>query len=283
MTIVTEGEHSFFLNSPAQLINDDREVADGWASKHIVANPSLKWVVGKYVEADNANSNGQYWTYDDLRISQPTINHTPLNVGHVANNIIGTIVASEMMFPIEGASVDNPYIEVAAAIWKWYFPDEMTKIESAWEAGELFISMECVAETVTCSGDEGCGQTFEYVGPMSEDYCSHIQERSSIRQLNKPTFLAGGMIIPPIKPGWKNARMDMVAAGLNDEKIDQMIEAVAKESPDASPQSWEATMWALQQQALVESSASTQVKKELTSPSLIGYHIARQFLASSFK
>ena len=73
MTTLIEGKNSFFLNSPAIIIDEGKDVASNWASEHIVANTAIKWILAKYVEADNANSNGQYWTLDDLRLSKPTI------------------------------------------------------------------------------------------------------------------------------------------------------------------------------------------------------------------
>jgi hypothetical protein len=102
MTIVTENSKSFYLTTSVDLVEQDRDMAAHWASQHIVDNKAYRWIIGKYVEADNANSNGQYWTLDDLRMSQPTIKHAPMNMSHRANHIVGTYVASEMMYPEEG-------------------------------------------------------------------------------------------------------------------------------------------------------------------------------------
>ena len=206
MTILTENDSSFFFMAEAQVIDTDRDMASEWASKYIVDNPALKWIVGKYVEADNANSNGQYWTLQDLQLKQPTIQHSPMNVAHRANDIVGTFVGSEMIYAAQEEV--NPYIETVGTIWKYYFPDVVSQVEEAFKQGELYLSMECVSDTITCVGPMGCGQTFDYSGPMSAAYCDHIKDRASYRQLNNPHFLAGALIAPPDRPGWKSASVN---------------------------------------------------------------------------
>ena len=59
MTILTEGQESFYLTVPAAVLDTSRDMAS-WASKHVVENANYKWILARYVEADNANSNGQY-------------------------------------------------------------------------------------------------------------------------------------------------------------------------------------------------------------------------------
>lgn len=206
MTVLTENDSSFFFVAQAELIDTDRDMASDWAGKYIVNNPALKWIVGKYVEADNANSNGQYWTLQDLMLKQPTIQHSPMNVAHKPNDIVGTFVASEMIYPTQ--EEQNPYIETVGTIWKYYFPEIVDRVEQAFAEGELYLSMECVSDTITCVGPMGCGATFDYAGPMSASYCDHIKDRAAYRQLNNPHFLAGALIAPPDRPGWKMASVN---------------------------------------------------------------------------
>lgn len=250
MTIITEGKNSFFLTTPAILIDETKDVASNWASDHIKANPALKWVLGKYVEADNANSNGQYWTLDDLRISSPTINHSPMNIDHHQNEIVGTWVASELLYPTDDKSnIINPYVEVLGVFWKAYFPEMLDQVQAAFDSGMLHISMECVGQSVTCTGtDAACGQTFDYAGSFSDTYCSHIQNRESYRQINQPHFLGGALIVPPNKPGWKDASVNEIANLTTDEEADSLIEQIAENAPDASASEWEAMMWQIQLQ-----------------------------------
>lgn len=250
MTIMTESATSTFLTTTATLIEDDRDMASTWASKHIITNPNYKWVVGNYVESDNANSNGQYWQYDDLRMSQPTISHSPMNVDHHQHDIVGTWVASEMLMPTDNSSIINPYIETVGVFWKYYFPDVLKDVENAFKTGQLFISMECVAESITCVGEHGCGETFAYKGPASPTYCGHILDRSAHRQLNKSNFLAGALIMPGNRPGWKSADVKELSALTSDEQKDKILHDIARTIPHGSPSDWERAMWAIQMQSL---------------------------------
>jgi hypothetical protein len=243
MTVLTEKGNSFYLTSLASLVETDRDTATTWASKHIVSNEAIKWIVGKYVEADNANSNGQYWTLKDLQMKRPTLTHSPMNMGHKQTSIVGTFVASDLIYPTEDAAAvqENPYIEALGAFWRYYFPNELKTVEAAFESGSLFLSMECVGDTVTCGGDQGCGDTFPYRGPMDDSYCSHIKEHASYRQLNDPHFLGGALVVPPFKPGWKNADVKDIS-NLAQEKL---YGELAVESPNADPKSLEYATLAL--------------------------------------
>jgi hypothetical protein len=252
MTILTEGQDSFFLTAPAILFDEDREVASSWASPYINNNKHIKWVLGKYVEADSANSNGQFWTYDDLQVSQFTINHSPMNMDHHRDEIVGAWTASEMMFPTDNGPATNPWIETLGAFWKWYFPNELKEVQRAYDKGQLWVSMESISESITCGGDRGCGETYAYAGPNSDSYCAHIQERSAYRQLNKPEFLGGALIIGTrgTRPGWKAADVKELSKLTTDETKDKILADIAKTSPELDSQEREALMWRIQMQYL---------------------------------
>ena len=140
MTVITEGANSIFLTVPAMVLDTSRDMAS-WASQYIKENANYKWILARYVEADKANSNGQYWTYEDLVLAQPSIQFSPMNVDHHAHDIVGTWVNSEMMIPTESDSITNPYIETLGTFWKYYFPELMSDVQKAYEAGQLFVSM----------------------------------------------------------------------------------------------------------------------------------------------
>lgn len=249
MTVLTEGEDSFFLSTPASLFDDEVECASSWASKHIYTNKALKWIVGRYVEADNPNSNGQYWELSGLRMGQPTITYSPMNIDHRKNEIVGTFVASELLYPKNDSLDVNPFIEVLGAYWKAYFPETLQAIESAFNRGALALSMECVGSSITCVGtDEACGGTFAYKGPFHESYCQHILSRASYRQINEPHFVGGALILPPNRPGWSGAHVKEVSALSTDDEKDTMIKEIAKDFPHLSPSEWEMQMWQLQMQ-----------------------------------
>lgn len=270
MTIITHGRKSVFLTTRPMLLDDSKDIADSWASKHIAPNPALKWIIGKYCEADNANQNGQYWSLEDLRLKQPTIHHAPMNVNHVPHKIVGTYVASEMMYPKADDADDggaHPYIETVSAFWKAYFPETLEEVEKAYNEGTLFQSMECVAETVTCM--EGCGQTFEYAGSRSESYCSHINQ-GGVKALNKPHFMAGALIIPPTRPGWRGASVQEISEliGSQADEAERIMAHLEKQAPDLAVTQWES--------AMVELLKQSQLSSPLPSPKTVGRVVSRQ-------
>lgn len=238
MTVLVEGANSYYLGTQALLLDDDREIASSWASKHIVSNAAIKWVIGKYVEADNANYNGQYWSLADLQMKSPTILHSPMNMNHQQKKIVGAFVAAEMMYPRDDSADANPmahpYIETLGAFWKYYFPDELAVVESAFRAGECFLSMECVSSSITCGGADGCGETFPYDGPRSPTYCAHLLGPTAVKQLNDPHFLAGALIIPPAQPGWGGAEVKELSKLITEqtESANRIDQEIATEMPD---------------------------------------------------
>lgn len=243
MTTVIEGKNSFFINTPAILIDDTKDVASTWANEHITPNNGIKWVLAKYVEADNANSNGQYFSLDDLRIAQPTVNHSPMNIDHHQNEIVGTWTSSELLYPTDSSSIINPYVEVLGAYWKHYFPDRLADVESAFNSGMLYVSMECFGDTVTCVGtDDACNESFSYDGPFSDTYCAHIKDRAAFRQIDNPQFVGGALIIPPNKPGWKSARVDEMSTLVTKAVEEKIAEGIINDNPDITEETLKATL-----------------------------------------
>jgi hypothetical protein len=244
-TIVVEGKNSFFLADRAFLLGaEQRELA--WAEKHVRKNPALGWVLGKYVEADRENSNKQFWALGDLHLAQPTITYAPMNMAHRAREVVGAFVATEMMFPVdeEMATTVNPYVEALGVIWKYYFPEQYKAVETAHASGQLYFSMECVAQSITCAGEAGCGAEFGYAGPHSDTYCAHLNQGESTKQLNKPHFLAGALVVPPDRPGWSGAEIRDLSVLVKEHQAEAELayEGVKQNSPDLSPREWENVM-----------------------------------------
>lgn len=290
MSIIIESGNSVHFTCSARLIDDDRDVASDWASQHIKTNKFIKWIVGRYVEADNANRNNQYWTLSDLQAKHSTVDHTPMNMGHRHNEIVGTVVASEMIYPTDESAADqNPFVETVGAFWKWYFPEQLSAIEKAYSEGSLYQSMESVSDTVTCVGEGGCGQTFDYAGPMSDTYCDCIREHRASKQLDNPHFLGTGLIIPPDRPGWTNAEINEISKMTTDDEKHRVLASIAAESPHLSPDEWEKVMWTLQFQAFHDEILSATKEHEVAveemsnrkPPSLIALQVAQGFMAKS--
>lgn len=254
MTIVVPGTDSYLLSAQAVLLPEDRETASlaTWASSHVVPNRMLRWIVGNYVQADAANSNGHLWSLDDLQMSRPTIQHAPLNMLHKEHYIVGHYVANEMNFPTQERAADGittPYIETLAAMYRFYFPDETMAVERAFAEGALWQSMECIAESLTCKVED-CGKTFPYQGVRSSAYCDHMNA-GAVRQFNKPHFLAGGLILGNVRPGWSNADIKDIAQFMakNGTLTERIYDRLSQEAPHLDPVEWEHAMGALILQA----------------------------------
>lgn len=237
-SVVVRGKDAYYLGSRAYLIDEDRDTASEWALNHITPNPAIKWVLGRYAEADQPNNNNQMWALEDLRMAQPSIQHAPMNMVHQPRNIVGAFVATEMMYPTQDAASGpaNPYIEALGAFWRYYFPDVFEVVQRAHDEGSLFFSMECVAETVTFLSPEGASETFPYKGPVSGTYGDWGKNPENIRQLNKPHFMAGALIIPPLKPGWFGAEIKELAKYVEEhaEIAQEVYDDIQGQSPEIS-------------------------------------------------
>lgn len=242
--MLVEGNHGMLAVSPAVILESDHDVA--WAEKYVEKNPALSWILAKYVEADRANNNTQMWTLGDLREYRSSVNHGPLNILHQPRNVVGTIVANELIYPKTDEAGVQPtaYVETLAAFWRYYRQEEYELIRKAYDSGALFISMECVAESLTCTGELGCEETFDYAGVDSDSYCSHLQERKSVRRMNKPHFLGGGLILPPARPGWSHADVTHVSELVKsyEAQAEEVYTEIAVQTPHLEPQQWEQMM-----------------------------------------
>jgi len=258
MSTLIRGTNSYFMGAQAFLLDDsEREIASDWASKHVTHNPALKWILGRFVEANQANNNKQAWSLEDLRLKQPTINHAPMNMVHQARHIVGAYVATEMLYPVENAASGeptNPHVEALGAFWRYYFPEEYQAVQKAHDEGALYFSMECVAESIKFESAAGETQTFPYAGPFSETYGDWNKDREATRWLNNPHFLAGALIVPPVKPGWSNATIKSLSQYMEDhqELADQVYSSVETQVPHLEAKQIEAITIGLMREEIKE-------------------------------
>lgn len=246
MNVLIETTRGIHFGGRAMLLgDDDRECA--WAEQWIRHDPDLKWILGNYVEADNANSNGHIFPLEDLKEAQATIANKPLNMLHQARRIVGNYVAVEMLYPVEGASAGaNPHIEALSCFYRYYFPEEFKAVEAAQAEGAIFYSMEAVPASLTCAVDD-CGQEFAYRGRAHDSYCAHLKEPVAARRLNRPHFKGGALIIPPVLPGWKGADIKEITALIerDAEDAETLYEAFKQQGPHLESSQWEAAMVAV--------------------------------------
>jgi len=250
-TLLTERNGRLFFTNTARVVHAHEDVSVDLAAATNFeienSNPFLKWIVGDFVEADNPNSNTQFWTKDDLALGEYSIKYAPLNMLHKQTTPIG-FFASTHTVSLRGtdAAAGSAKIEALSGMWSHVFPFESALIDQADEMGSLFYSMECRGTHLHCAGPDGCDQSFDYMTP--EDHCVHLKERTSIRHIVNPTFRGGALIIPPTKPGWKDATAHVMEQSLRDEasRYAEMTETAFMQAnaggADLSPAAWEHLM-----------------------------------------
>lgn len=255
-TIVLEKAGGIYLTNTAKIVRAQTDVsaefsaaANDWKIED--SNPFIQWIAGDFVEADNPNSNKQFWTKGDLELADYSIRYAPLNMVHKFRQPIGFFAATRKIDLVkddddEAAKGGSMKIEALSGLWTHIFPFESALVEQADEAGMLFYSMECRGTHLTCAGDEGCGETFEYM--KADTHCEHLKERASIRHIVNPTFRGGAIIVPPVKPGWSEAKASVLAEAVTEEAAkfaeqnEQQYKSLLADGVSMSPSAWEQLM-----------------------------------------
>lgn len=264
--IIDEGRGTYLVNL-AHVVKKQEDVAsdlaaavsdDSWSVDD--SNPFIQWIAGDFVEADNANSNTQFWTAGDLEMAEYTIKYAPLNMVHKFRQPIGFYAATRTVDLKKDAAkaLAKPEeaqgslkIQALSGLWSHIFPFEAAQAEAADDEGLLFYSMECRGTHLTCGTDEskglqGCGKTFEYM--QVDTHCEHLLERSSVRHIVSPTFRGGALIVPPVKPGWKNASASILTDAVMQEAAayaaqnEAQYRVLAENGVDLSASAWETLM-----------------------------------------
>jgi hypothetical protein len=217
MTMLEIYGDKFYATSKAYIVEEPQDLPVEMASEFSMnrSNGSFIWVAGRYVQANNANKNGHFWTFEDLKQSEASIVHTPLNVAHEWEHPVGTVVQTKMV-QREGAASGgtNPEIQALSVVWAAAFPQVATEVRDAHKQGTLFYSMECVAEQKQCLS---CERTFAFAA-AGADVCEHLgQNRLAPRRFINTTFVGAALIYPPERPAWKDADITDVASELTRE------------------------------------------------------------------
>jgi hypothetical protein len=248
-TLVIEKNNRHFFVAPAGVV--DHASFDGehdWADATDKSNPFLKWISGDFVEADNPNSNTQFWTKDDLALGEYTIKFSPLNMLHKQRTPVGFFLSTRTVdLSADKAAQGTAKIEALSGMWTHIFPFESTVVDQAHDQGNLFYSMECRGTHLHCAGPNGCDGSFDYMA--ADSHCEHLRDRSSIRHIVNPTFRGGALIIPPTRPGWKDAHARVLReaalreeASLYAEQTESAFLQANAEGRDLTPSAWEELM-----------------------------------------
>jgi hypothetical protein len=120
------GDH-IYIQAPVTLYEpDDQEIAALTYGQQVTAaaslqklkeqapNPKILWLQGRYVEADNANRNGDQWTAGDLAIKALTPVLMPITVMHDFRTAVGTIADTTLRLPKDHPDVPRARIETVA-------------------------------------------------------------------------------------------------------------------------------------------------------------------------
>jgi len=254
-TIVLDRPQGTYLIGRASIVrrNFDVDIAadvtGDWKIED--SSPFITWVSGNYVESDKANENGQMWTTGDLQLAEYSIRYAPLNMVHKYRTPVGFFAATRTIPIQDTVSDDGPEngrlkIQALGGIWSHLFAFETAQVEAADAIGALFYSQECRGTHLHCAGPNGCDQTFEYSAVQT--HCEHLMGRTSYRHIINPTFRGGALIIPPVKPGWKEASASIIGdvvlqeAASWAEKNEEQYNSLRADGVDLTPSAWEQLM-----------------------------------------
>lgn len=192
-----------YVSARAQIVSDPAELPREMAADHSELNPSFLWIAGRYVQAERLNRNGHFMTYDDLVAGQGSIQHSPLNGLHEWWKPIGTFVEAKI---VERDGTHE--IQALSAMWAANFPEMAAAIRQYHAEGNLWYSMECVAEARQCLT---CDATFEWA-TAATDWCVHMAaDPKAPRRFINPVFLGGALVYPPQQPAWADAEAEVAS------------------------------------------------------------------------
>lgn len=246
-------ERGFFAGGQAFLLGEGEHRLQAWAERFVRKDPDIKFLLGNYVEANQANLNGHTFPLAELAPAVDTVIDKPLNMLHREQHIVGTFVGAQLLTP-EGVELtaedvgvvpegSNPYVEALSALWHRRFPEEYFDIRRAHAEGSLYYSMEAVPVEVSCPT---CGLRAAFDGLENEAYCDHMQGVTGPKILHEPVFAGGAIVIPPAKPGWQRADMKTIAKYMADPDFAAQAESVyaqlSRELPHLGVQEWESMM-----------------------------------------
>jgi hypothetical protein len=211
-SFVIEGAAKTVITVPLELTP---EVAAG-PSANIEADDFLLRLSGRLVEAGRANGNGAFWAQEDLEFGLPSVAHGPLNWLHDEQRVVGALTSAKLVGGTtrEAAGV-GAHIRSDAVLWRWLAPREAAVLAEQAGLKQAYFSMECISRQIQCTGENGCGQVMDYLDAQgkTEKACQHVRERSSHRRFVSPIFQGAAIIVPPTKPGWAQADLEVVKPG----------------------------------------------------------------------
>lgn len=214
------------------------EDLDGWdIGEKLVTSPARAWLVGRYLHAGMPpNSNGHVFRLEQIKQIHAMIPHTPFDMLHDPRRIVGHYAATKLVTPAALAAAtsytETPYVKAVACVYAYNFPNDLKLIQDAYEKGLAFMSMSCLPQSVTCPT---CAHNAPWAGYTSSTYCEHMQGTNP-KWMEHPLFVGGAAIVPPTRPGWRNAAVTRIAGFMdaNEEVAAHVFERLAQLAPAAS-------------------------------------------------
>jgi len=196
-TVFERGDRIYIVSQVSPFQPSEAEIEEYAFSKEMrdqAPNPNIKWLQGQYVEADNANKNGQVWAEGEIAIKSVTPNFMPVTVMHDTRSAVGLIADTRLLTPAKDA-VPRARLDNTLAIWAHRFPEVAEEIDTNYEQGSLMQSMECVSPHYSCAE---CGKTYQKLpgGAERANWCSHLEEAAGVgaRILGNVVFTGTGLI-----------------------------------------------------------------------------------------
>lgn len=253
------------LVTPAHVFkaaDDDGPHSDIEIPKDLVADRGdFGFMTGRFVQFDDGtntafNRNGNMFAPKDyIGDAAKLVRYTPLNMMHDKKHVFGTFVGTSVVDPhgalkdaadAAAAKLPFPWIDSLAAIWKYHYRDDWNALNKAFDQGAAFLSMEAVAQSMTCFTD-GCpceGTTYDYHGIRSDTYCDALNMPRSRKRLNYPHFVGGAAVVPPALPAWRTANVTHLAASFekHPETAEFVYAQIAASASHLEPKQWEFIM-----------------------------------------
>lgn len=190
-------------------------------AEDVVTAPDRAYVVANYIHGGPpSNRNGHIFRSEELPSIHRYIPGIALDMLHDADRVVGAHMAARVVQPAAQAAISrygqpdyssNPVVQILGQVWTFRHPKDAKDIQEAFAENKAWVSHSSLPETVECPV---CGHKAPWDDYTSPLYCDHMQGVND-KIFNNPLFIGGAIIIPPIRPGWSDARISSVRAALH--------------------------------------------------------------------
>ena len=131
---------------------------------------------------------------------------TPVNINHNVPDVTGVVTAGRLE-PVQGETpTPGQVLRIDGVLWDTVRPDDVVDTRFAWEDGWARVSFEIVPNRVV---DQETGESYSYWQWAAGDIPSDLATGRHVRRLAEPVLTGVGIILPPNRPGWPEAILDI--------------------------------------------------------------------------